>query len=695
MLKRAMLWGVALVLVVAAGKTLAAEEITVQGAPADTGYNVGSEATIRAILRGVEGDPSRFVVFADISYLGTTAVSSAQLDRESGGAPGEAHFAGGWLIPAEAPTGIYGVILRVEDRAAHKPIARQKIRGFAAYKKLIRIARTELDQTFYTVGQPIQCEVVLENLADQEAKNLRVEFSNANYPWISLFSKEGAALSDTENPELAIKVMKEQLTIPPHREVTIPMMRAGIASFLQGQQVAVMGAGGPARHEKLPPPEVDSYTVAVWNADRTVLYDMQFTTPAVVRAADRERPTPYGRNFVHPYNSDIDFTKYREFYPPGYLSPVIQFDRARTMYRPGDKVRIKGTVKNIDGVDWNAVTLNAELANTRGGRVSLAPLASWPSIKRGSVQEFDAEAWSIHSELEPGTYQIILKLETPEGRRLATAILDTAVNRLPASLMIFNAHEDDEGAYGGLIRAAIEAGIPVRVVFFTSGDVGACERYYSKPCSPNEAREFGMVRMEESADALGHLGVPRENLTFLGLPDGGSGAIWFQHIPLSKPFRSVYLAVDHAPYETVYRPNLSYARDAVIEATKQLITDFHPAMIALTHPDERHVDHRTANWFAIKACQELLREKRLDPNTVVLADIAYGAGGYKPAPYKYDNVTIHLSGEAAALKQEMGWLYQSQDGNLAEGMRKNMTELPREERHLRIVDWQEHAGWNE
>jgi LmbE family N-acetylglucosaminyl deacetylase len=695
MLKRVMLWVVALVLVVAAGRTLAAEEITVQGAPADTGYNVGSEATIRATLKGVEGDPSRFVVFADISYLGTTAVSSAQLDHQTGGAPGEAHFAGGWLIPAEAPTGIYGVILRVEDRAAHKPIVRQKIRGFAAYKKLIRIARTELDQTFYTIGQPIQCEAVLENLGDQEAKNLRVEFSNANYPWISLFSKEGAALSDTQNPELAIKVMKDQLTIPPHREVTIPMMRAGTAAFLQGQQVAVMGAGGPARHEKVPSPEVDSYTVAVWNADRTVLYDMQFTTPAVVRAADRERPTPYSRNFVHPYNSDIDFAKYREFYAPDGISAAIQLDLARTLYRPGDTVRVKATVKNPEAAEWKNAALAVEFKDGAGKTVQSATLASGLRLTSGESQAVDAEAWQIPAQSPPGVYQFRLTLSTPDGRTLGTLKSDIAVNPLPASLMLFNAHEDDEGAYGGLIRAAVEAGIPVRVVFFTSGDVGACERYYSKPCGPNEAREFGMVRMEESADALGHLGVPRENLTFLGLPDGGSGAIWFQHIPVSKPFRSVYLAADHAPYETIYRPNLPYARDAVIEATKQLIADFHPAMIALTHPDERHVDHRTANWFAIKACQELLREKRLDPNTVVLADIAYGAGGYKPAPYKYEKVTVHLSGEAAALKQEMGWLYQSQDGNLAEGMRKNMTELPREERHLRTVDWQEHAGWNE
>ena len=163
----------------------------------------------------------------------------------------------------------------------------------------------------------------------------------------------------------------------------------------------------------------------------------------------------------------------------------------------------------------------------------------------------------------------------------------------------------------------------------------------------------------------------------------------------SNPFLSIYLACDHAPYDNVYKPNLPYARDAVIEAIRQIVTNFHPAMIALSHPDERHVDHRTASWLVIKACQELLKAKGLDPQTIVLADQVYGAGGFKPAPYKYEPAVVHLSGEAAALKQEMGWIYQSQDGNLEEGMRKSYAELPRTEDHLRILDWQEHAGWNE
>jgi LmbE family N-acetylglucosaminyl deacetylase len=201
--------------------------------------------------------------------------------------------------------------------------------------------------------------------------------------------------------------------------------------------------------------------------------------------------------------------------------------------------------------------------------------------------------------------------------------------------------------------------------------------------------------MEESAEALEHIGLARDKLSILGLPDGGSGEIWSRNIQASNPFLSIYLACDHAPYENVAKPNLPFARDPVIALVKQIISDFHPALIATPHPDERHVDHRTANWFVIKACQELLREKRIDPNTIVLADEAYGAGGFKPAPYKYEKAVVHLSGEAAALKQEMSWIYQSQDGNLDEGMKRADYELPRQERHLRIVDWQEHAGWNE
>ncbi len=577
-------------------RLLAAQSLTLEGAPADSGFNAGSTAVIRATLTGASGEPGRCAVFADIQYVGTTAVTSVQMDRQGEGRAGEIRYEAGWPVPEDAPTGLYSVSVRVEDRDARKTLATRKLRSFAVYRKALRIARVHLDKTFYTVGEPILCEVVLENLTGQELKNLRVEFSNANYPWISLYSTETPRGGQSaENPDLGLRALRERLDLPAHGQVTLPMMPAGTAAFLQGQQVAVLGAGGPARHEKVPLPEVDQYTLAVWNAERTVLYDMQFSPHAIVRAPDRDDPKPYSLSFTHRYNLDIDFKKYRHFYPPGGVS---------------------------------------ESANR-------------------------------------------------------------AENSLPASLMVFCPHEDDEHAYAGLIRAAVEAGIPVRVIALTGGDVGACERYYSNPCGPNEAREFGMVRMEETAEALEHIGLAGDKLSFLGLPDGGSGAIWSKNLKSSDPFLSIYLATDHAPYENVLRPNLPFAREAVLEVLKQTIADFRPAMIATPHPDERHVDHRTTNWFVVKACQELLREKRISPQTIVLADRAYGSGGFKPAPYRYEKWVVHLSGEAAILKQEMGWIYQSQDGNLAEGMRKTFAELPREEVHYRIVDWQEHEGWNE
>ena len=86
--------------------------------------------------------------------------------------------------------------------------------------------------------------------------------------------------------------------------------------------------------------------MALWNADRTKLYDMQFTPPAIVRTWDRDLPKPYSRNFTHPYNSFIDFTKYREFYAPGQISAAVRVDPSHTLYRPGDTVKIVATLKN-------------------------------------------------------------------------------------------------------------------------------------------------------------------------------------------------------------------------------------------------------------------------------------------------------------------------------------------------------------
>jgi hypothetical protein len=56
----------------------------------------------------------------------------------------------------------------VHDRATRRTVVLKPLRGFAAYKKLIQISHLTLDKTFYNFGEPIQCQVTLENLTDAE-----------------------------------------------------------------------------------------------------------------------------------------------------------------------------------------------------------------------------------------------------------------------------------------------------------------------------------------------------------------------------------------------------------------------------------------------------------------------------------------------------------------------------------------------
>ncbi len=334
------------------------------------------------------------------------------MDRLPEAKPGVEEFQVGWPIPPQAPTGLYTLTLHVEDRIQHLPEVRKKVRGFVVYKKLVRISRVTLDKTIYNVGEPIKCEVGIENLSDTEMKGLRVEFSNANYPWISLFSEKGH-----ENPDLAIRVLREHLDVPAGNAVNIPMMAAGTATFLSGKQREVMGAGANLGEEKILPPEVDTYTVALWNADRTRLYDMQFSPQAIVRTWDRDLPKPYSRDFTHPYNSFMDFSKYREFYAPGQISAALRVDPSHTLYRPGDTVKIVATLKNPGDEAWSGTSLQARIMDSTGKEVYSGTLVSRIDLATSATQKVAANAWAIPSTQTPGTYRVERGRAGGEGGR--------------------------------------------------------------------------------------------------------------------------------------------------------------------------------------------------------------------------------------------------------------------------------------
>ena len=166
-----------------------------------------------------------------------------------------------------------------------------------------------------------------------------------------------------------------------------------------------------------------------------------------------------------------------------------------------------------------------------------------------------------------------------------------------------------------MIRAAVENHIPIHFVYFTCGDAGSCDRYYEHSCAPDEALNFGALRMDEARRSRGSpwRAAARTSIFWACLTAAPARSGMTMWRPRTLTFPCCWPANMRLTKASL-EPNLPYARHAVVEAAKRFIREFHPEVIYTGHPDERHVDHRTNNWFVVKALQELLREGAVRPD---------------------------------------------------------------------------------
>ena len=641
----------------------------------NSGYNVGETVRFRANLRNTSSNATPpLTLIVSIRYAGESSpllnVAAYKNIRVGGKESVSLDYRDLWPVPEAAKRGLYEVDVTLED-ASSEVVRRRGAASFAVYRKRVRLEAFELDRAFYTSGDPVRARVRVENLTRRPVSGLRIEFSDRHWPWI--VGRSGVVT----RPEGArTKVLEESLRLAAKRGKDL-----GWEETLTAPEVTE--------------PRFYQFVVVAWDDSRQEMYDLLFSRQIIVRPANQRAPLPYHLSYMRQPGRRFDFEKARNFYPLEQVSAAIEISREHTMYRPGDTVELKARLRNTSSERWSKLKLETEIVSPEGERLRDLLLRWALELKPGEAVPVHGSIWKIPEDAVAGLYRLRVYLRTVEGVRVASSELEIAVNPLPKSILIFCAHQDDEGAHRGTIRAAVENDIPIHFVYFTSGDAGSCDRYYSRSCGPNEAREFGYIRMDETRKAMAHLGVPAKDIHFLGLPDGGSGEIWYNHLSAADPYLSVLMATDHAPYEGLHRPNLPYARKAVVEEAKKFILRYRPEAIYAGHPDERHVDHRTNNWFVVKALQELRQEGSLWPELKLLVDQVYGSRGENPAPYKYERELLYVSGEAAARGQEAFWHYQSQGGNRAEGRRSTFAELRRREVHRRVLDWQDHEGWNE
>ncbi|MBU2699950.1 LmbE family N-acetylglucosaminyl deacetylase [Sporomusaceae bacterium BoRhaA] len=170
-------------------------------------------------------------------------------------------------------------------------------------------------------------------------------------------------------------------------------------------------------------------------------------------------------------------------------------------------------------------------------------------------------------------------------------------------LLVFAPHCDDETlGCAGIIHDVIQAGGQVLVVIMTNGDgftFSTEEQFHRVFPTKIDYIHSGYVRQQESLHALQCLGVPANQVLFLGYPDRGLNSIWNDYWDIDTPFTSHFTASNHSPYSNSYQVNAPYSGQAIFNNITKTLKEFQPNFILLPHPHDEHHDH-SATWaFAI------------------------------------------------------------------------------------------------
>ena len=617
-----------------------------------TSYNVGSAVMVRTTAAEE--------AVAAIRYAGesTPLLAGVHIKGDS--------YQRLWTIPWSAKTGRYEIDITT---AKGEPL--RSVASFAVHRQLAKVTAFDLDRTFYTSGDAVNPRIVVQNISDHTLDHLQVEFENYTYPWIAQAAGDPPAWKT---------VAAASLSLAPGEIKEFRLNKAAVVQAATDSQAYVY------------------FSAVIRDSEQPDhIYDLAFSPPAITAPLTPSPAKTYPTLYLYPSEKNVSASQaYRTFYPPRYVSEVVSFNREHTMFPSHASLSFHFSVKPAPEIaaDDSQVVVNT-LDHT--GKVLSRKVVSGSAIGDHAI---------TIPAVKVGLYTLEVVVQSRHGAPLASSRLDFTVNDLPKSILVFCAHEDDDTAHPEIIRAAIENNIPLHVVYFTGGDAGGCDRYYMHSCDASRAMDFGEVRMSEARASLGHLGVPAENIFFLGLPDGGMQQIWEHHAD-SKPYLSVLLASEHSPYRDSAVPNLPYAREAVLTAAEGFITKYKPDLIITGHPEELHVDHRTNNWIVVKAMQDLLKKGALSADTQLIVDQVYGPDPQIHAPYNFKKTQFYVSGDVAMLGQEASWYYQTQDGNHQQAEIVPYDKLPREASpphfgyyhwpypHYRILDWQEHEGWNE
>jgi LmbE family N-acetylglucosaminyl deacetylase len=199
-------------------------------------------------------------------------------------------------------------------------------------------------------------------------------------------------------------------------------------------------------------------------------------------------------------------------------------------------------------------------------------------------------------------------------RWLALALLLCAVTfslcaaEPPSGVLIVAPHPDDEViGCAGVIQRALKGGQKVTIIFLTNGDAHAkiaalLAKKSPAQLVPGDFLRTGALRQQHALNAATKLGLPRENLFFLGYPDGGLAPIYqaaagsiFTSPVTAKAESSGQAVPDY--HSRIHGTPAPCTRENILRDLAEIIRARGPAEIYTTHETDRHPDHQAAFWY--------------------------------------------------------------------------------------------------
>ena len=179
------------------------------------------------------------------------------------------------------------------------------------------------------------------------------------------------------------------------------------------------------------------------------------------------------------------------------------------------------------------------------------------------------------------------------------------------SIIVFAPHPDDEAlGCARVIHNAVQSSYDIKVVVMTNGD--AYKHAFDNWSNPTDMDgdgdvdyvDFGYCRQNETISAMNVFGLSSDNVIFLGYPDGGLDNLWTENWDYDNLYYSPFTYTDYSPYSNSYPSNVPYCGAAVSEDIKNILEQYKPTDVYVTHSADTHPDHWATNLFVTKAVKE-------------------------------------------------------------------------------------------